>query len=234
MNGFGIFVRRLLIAFLIILMVLKTVKKSLYFQIFRGLYNMRKKRTNIHSIGFSCRIAQIRREKKLTQEKLSKLLNVSQRCVASWELGERTPSFSRLIEIADKLNVSMDYLLDLSDANTLSNPPPHNRIKQLREQLNYTQADIGNIIGVTQQSVFAWEHGTTEPTIQTAITLCKVFNVSLDYLMGLSDIPNITSLNSFTPNMNKNTTSNFTDLPEPVQLALLELLNTLQCILKIG
>ena len=38
-------------------------------------------------------------------------MNVSQRSVASWEAGERSPSLATLCELADKLDVSVDYLL---------------------------------------------------------------------------------------------------------------------------
>ena len=47
----------------------------------------------------------------LSQEKFGELVNMSQRSVASWESGDRTPSFSTLIELADKLDTSVDYLL---------------------------------------------------------------------------------------------------------------------------
>ena len=59
----------------------------------------------------SQRIAAIRKEMKLSQDKFGELVNMSQRSVAAWESGERLPSYPVLIELADKLNVSVDYLL---------------------------------------------------------------------------------------------------------------------------
>lgn len=66
---------------------------------------------------------------------------------------------------------------------------PINRLKQLREENGLSQIELGNRLGVTQQSVFAWERGKTSPQIQTAITLSQMYGVSLDYLLGLSDDP---------------------------------------------
>ena len=57
------------------------------------------------------RIVSIRKQMGLSQEKFGEMLNMSQRSVAAWEAGERTPSFSTLSDLADRLNVSVDYLL---------------------------------------------------------------------------------------------------------------------------
>lgn len=64
---------------------------------------------------FAQRIAAIRKKLKLSQEKLGELTNVSQRTVAFWESGDRMPSNAVLTDLAKKLDVSVDYLLGLSD-----------------------------------------------------------------------------------------------------------------------
>lgn len=66
-------------------------------------------------MSFSQRIAAIRKKLKLSQEKLGELANVSQRTVAFWESGDRMPSNAVLTDLAKKLDVSVDYLLGLSD-----------------------------------------------------------------------------------------------------------------------
>lgn len=66
-------------------------------------------------MDFSVRVAQIRKQMGLSQDKFGELINLSQRTVAAWEAGERTPSFSTLSDLADKLGVSLDYLLGRSD-----------------------------------------------------------------------------------------------------------------------
>ena len=93
---------------------------------------------------FAQRIAAIRKEKKLSQEKLGELVNMSQRSVAAWEGGERTPSFPVLIDLAEKLDVSVDYLLGRTDISTKKEPVmsddelrvnTYNRIKALPEPI---------------------------------------------------------------------------------------------------
>lgn len=68
---------------------------------------------------FADRIASIRKEMNFSQEKFGELVNVSQRTVAYWESGERTPSNAVISDLADKLAVSVDYLLGRSDSKAV-------------------------------------------------------------------------------------------------------------------
>ena len=67
---------------------------------------------------FPQRIAAIRKELKLSQEKFGELAGVSQRSVAFWEAGERMPSHATISTLADRLGVSVDYLLGRTDEKT--------------------------------------------------------------------------------------------------------------------
>lgn len=66
-------------------------------------------------MDLSTRIVQIRKQMGLSQEKFGELVNMSQRSVAAWESGDRTPSFATLSDLADKLDVTVDYLLGRTD-----------------------------------------------------------------------------------------------------------------------
>lgn len=60
------------------------------------------------------------------------------------------------------------------------------RIKQLREQAGYSQAQLAKRLDVTRSSVNAWEMGLSMPTTQYVVALAKFFHVSADYLLGLT------------------------------------------------
>ena len=66
---------------------------------------------------FAGRLKELRNEAKLSQDKLAKMLCVSQRSISSWENGVRQPDFDMLMKIATTLDVSTDYLLGLSEYN---------------------------------------------------------------------------------------------------------------------
>lgn len=61
------------------------------------------------------RITDLRKEKKLTQEKMAKIFNVGISTISMWEQGQRIPRPKLLQEICDYFNVDMDYLMGRSD-----------------------------------------------------------------------------------------------------------------------
>ena len=62
-----------------------------------------------------------------------------------------------------------------------------NRIKELRELHKLTQIELGNKVYKTDSTIRAWESGKSEPDTETLILLCKLFNTSFEYLLGLND-----------------------------------------------
>ena len=65
------------------------------------------------------------------------------------------------------------------------------RIKQLRESHGETQQKMAENLGVSQQTIAGWEKGQRNPSLETLSTLADYFGVSVDYLLGRTDIPSI-------------------------------------------
>ena len=61
------------------------------------------------------------------------------------------------------------------------------KIKQLREQMGYTQAELARKLKLTRSSINGWEMGLSVPSTPIVVELAKIFNVSTDYLLGLDD-----------------------------------------------
>lgn len=66
----------------------------------------------------AARLAELRREKGLSQEELAEKLNVSRQAVSKWERGESSPDTDNLIALAQLYGVSLDVLLGLKLAKT--------------------------------------------------------------------------------------------------------------------
>ncbi len=62
-----------------------------------------------------------------------------------------------------------------------------NRMKTLRMDSGLSQAALGNKLGVTQQTIGKWENENAEPGCAAISALCRLFGVTSDYLLGLSD-----------------------------------------------
>ena len=62
------------------------------------------------------------------------------------------------------------------------------RIRNVREDKDLTQSDLGKLLNKSQQGYNHIEAGRAELKIDDLITLCKFYNLSADYLTGLSNI----------------------------------------------
>ena len=62
------------------------------------------------------------------------------------------------------------------------------RLKELRQFHAQTQKNVAQNIHIAERNYIALEVGDSCPSVKTLIALCEYFNVSADYLLGLSDI----------------------------------------------
>ena len=62
----------------------------------------------------------------------------------------------------------------------------NDKLFELREYNNLTQKEVGEILGVRQQTYAEWEKGKKIIPLKHLVTLANFYNVSIDYLTGLS------------------------------------------------
>lgn len=60
----------------------------------------------------------------------------------------------------------------------------HNRIRDLREDMDLRQVDVAQATGIDQKTLSNYETGKTNPDSATLVKLADFFNVSIDYLVG--------------------------------------------------
>ena len=64
---------------------------------------------------FNQRLKEIRKSQGFTSQQMADILGIDPRSYRRYEKGDREPSFDMLIQIVDKLNVSLDYLFGRDD-----------------------------------------------------------------------------------------------------------------------
>lgn len=64
------------------------------------------------------------------------------------------------------------------------------RLRELRSSLNLTQKEFAVQIGASTVSISSYEIGAKTPSLEMLLTISKTFHVSLDWLCGLSNMPN--------------------------------------------
>lgn len=62
------------------------------------------------------------------------------------------------------------------------------RLAEIRKDHNDTQADLAEKLHVSIATVRGWEQERTEPSHDTLVTICRMYQITSDYLLGLSNI----------------------------------------------
>ncbi len=62
------------------------------------------------------------------------------------------------------------------------------RLRNVREDRDLTQASIGQLLNKSQQGYNHIETGRAELKIEDLIKLCRFYNLSADFLIGLTDV----------------------------------------------
>ena len=61
------------------------------------------------------------------------------------------------------------------------------RLKELRMEKRLTQQQLATTLQTTDDSIYSWEKGRSEPSIAVIRKICDFFEVSSDYLLGRTE-----------------------------------------------
>lgn len=63
------------------------------------------------------------------------------------------------------------------------------RLKELRGQRRLYQRELAELLGISVRGYQCYETGEHEPGVKKLIALADYYNVSIDYLVGRTDVP---------------------------------------------
>ena len=63
------------------------------------------------------------------------------------------------------------------------------RLAELRHEHDMSQEQLGKILNVSAHTISSYERGKTSPSDEDKVIIAKLFDVSLDYLLGVVDVP---------------------------------------------
>ena len=63
------------------------------------------------------------------------------------------------------------------------------RLRRLRERRRVSRYVVSELCGLNRNAVRRYERGEAEPTMKALVNIADYFEVSLDYLVGISDTP---------------------------------------------
>lgn len=137
------------------------------------------------------KLIELREDLNIKQKDIASILGITQQTYSLWENGNKIIPLKHLNSLCNYYNVSMDYLLGLSNIryydviNTkIDKKIIGNRLKLFRKEKNITQEELANILNTTHSTISVYENGKTTILTAFAYEICKKYNISMDYLCG--------------------------------------------------
>ena len=129
-----------------------------------------------------------------TQEDIAKLLDVSQVSYSRWERKELLIPLYQLNKLANILNSSMDYIMELTRNNNPTNKIENidfnivaKRITEIREDNDLSMRALAKILNTSHSTISSYESGKNLIIISFALELSRKYKISLDWLVGRSN-----------------------------------------------
>ncbi len=153
--------------------------------------------------NLSDRIKELRLSADMTQEEFGKKFGIVKSTVSLYESGKSTPNDELKKQICDYFNISVDYLLGVSDDKHRNSPSDDrgfffffffddkdlqevfvSALKTALETQNMTVSELCEKTEIDVDTCNQYLTGEHAPTLEHLVELSKALDVSIDYLLG--------------------------------------------------
>lgn len=152
---------------------------------------------------FGQRIFELRQAAGMTQKQLGETVGLSMQAINDIEKGRRETKITKAILVARLFNTTVEYLVGETDDPARPNETPFveqlfaqeelfslgKRLKKLRSDKGLTPREVGQATHLGTLRYKNIEAAETNPTLSILLALADFYGVSLDYLVGRSDDP---------------------------------------------
>lgn len=132
-----------------------------------------------------------REELEMTQTELGYIFGVSKGTVANWENGYSVIPLKKLVKFSNYSGFSLDFICGFTRSNKklqkiekINKNSIGNNLKELRKSLGLTQQQFSEKCHIPQSTYSHYEIGYKLITTLNLYSICKTYNVSMDYLVG--------------------------------------------------
>ena len=132
----------------------------------------------------------------MTQSEIGYIFGVSKATVANWENGYGIIPLKKLIKFSNYSNYSLDFICGFTNTNKrleiidkVKRDNIGNKLKEFRKSLKLSQSKFAKGCHIPQSTYSHYEIGYKLITTLNLYTICKTYNVSMDYLFGRIENP---------------------------------------------
>jgi transcriptional regulator with XRE-family HTH domain len=155
--------------------------------------------------SFPSRLKMARKQTGLTQNEVSRELNLNEKNISKYETGTIEPNLEWLAKFALFYGVTVDWLISLEKHPNKTNPmePVYKeqeikksptatfalRIKKARYDKKLSQSQLAKITNIPPSTIAKYEIEQLEPTLERLAILAIELEVSADWLLGIDKQP---------------------------------------------
>ena len=139
-----------------------------------------------------------REELEMTQTELGNIFGVSKGTVSNWENGYSIIPLNKLIKFSNYSGYSLDFICAFTRNDTkvsktikINKNDLGSNLKNLRNSLWLTQQKFAEKCHIPQSTYSHYEIGYKLITTLNLYSICKAYNISMDWIVGRTDNPKI-------------------------------------------
>lgn len=141
--------------------------------------------------NFIQRLCELMKEhNEMTPTDLARAARCDLHAVCRWLDGRFFPRFAHLITLTNFFSVSIDFLLGLTEDDSLSRLDVpvlfSERLAELMKETNLTRYALAKKLEIKITTISKWFEQINMPETQTLIKMSRIFNVTIEYLVGLT------------------------------------------------
>ena len=129
-------------------------------------------------------------ENNLNARTLALALGMENSTITRYLNGDRLPSIDYLVKIANYFNCSTDYLLgqedEIRNTDFMPCPPFAERLAYILNYYKRSSYSIYHNTDISQARYYGWKNGVGVPSVDNIVKLAKLFDCSVDFVIGRS------------------------------------------------
>lgn len=147
-------------------------------------------------MNYKTRLQELRAENNMSQQDLANQLQIARQTYNHYEIQENVIPLKHLNSIANYFNVSIDFILNLTNEKNYPNikkaideKTPGKLLTEFRKENKITQEKLASILNTNKSVICNYEKGRNIIATPFLYEICKKYKISADYLLGRTDFP---------------------------------------------
>ena len=139
---------------------------------------------------FADRLSESIFDRKKTAREVAEEISIGKTTVYDYLSGQKMPTLSNLVKLADYFGCSTDYLLGLEQEQTELTfqvcKPFSERFQEVLQYFEISRYRLEQLTGIAESALYYWAKGQRRPTLEKILLVCEKLDCRVDFFIGRS------------------------------------------------